>query len=364
MTAYADLALSRLTWPSGLVRERAATAVACLIADEGHGAEERYLHWLASQRLESTTAIGFLVLVRMLQAGHRTRLPSFETVQAAQARPSILSGLLCRLVYGDACGAPAQYLPHSDSAPDGWSVPEFFERYVRSFLPPIHFEHARYVGQACGCEFVRQWAFEWQHLVDELNAPTSIEPIREWIGGAQEGDYRPVVVDTWMSEIYRSSYLRALHWVVSEGRLPFGDAMVFARELCPVGLLLWRCKPNAKPTWWPNVPPESDGPLDVAPAAIFEAVDVLWNRQKQRQLWDGEEGLGSSYVLGATRGIVRESTVKYYLEIAGVFQRAVGPEEPALERLGAWVYEEGLRRGAGPKITAAGGRGWRRARGP
>ena len=68
MTAYADLALSRLTWPSGLVRERAATAVACLIADEGHGAEERYLHWLASQRLESTTAIGFLVLVRMLQA--------------------------------------------------------------------------------------------------------------------------------------------------------------------------------------------------------------------------------------------------------------------------------------------------------
>ena len=147
-------------------------------------------------------------------------------------------------------------------------------------------------GQACGCEFVRQWAFEWQHLVDGLNAPTSIEPLREWIGGAQEGDYRPVVVDTWMSEIYRSSYLRALHWVVSEGRLPFGDAMVFARELCPVGLLLWRCKPNAKPTWWPNVPPESDGPLDVAPAAIFEAVDVLWNRQKRRQLWDGGRGSG------------------------------------------------------------------------
>ena len=260
----------------------------------------------------------------------------FEAVHAAQARPSILSGLLCRVVYGDPCGAPAQYLPHSDSAPDGSSLPEFFEKYVKTFLPPIHFEHARYIERACGCEFLRQWAFEWQQLVDRLNAPMSIEPLREWMGGAQEGDYRPVVVDTWMSEIYRSSYLRALHWAVSERALAFGDAITFASELCPVGLLLWRCKPNVKPTWWPDVSPESDGPLDVAPAAIFEAVEDLWNRQRQRQLWDGEKGLGTSCVLGATRGIVLESTVKYYLEIAGVFQRAVGPEKPPPERVGAW----------------------------
>ena len=351
MTAYGDLAFSRLTWPSGLVRERAATAMACLMADEVHDAKGRYLRWLASQRLESTTAIGFLVLVRMLQAGHRERLPPIDAVHAAHARPSILSGLLCRVVYGDACGAPAEYVHHSDSAPDGWSLPEFFENYVSSFLPPIHFEHARYVERACGCEFLRQWAFEWQQLVDELNAPTSIEPLREWIGVAQEGHYRPVVVDTWMSEIYRSSYLRALHWAVSEGRLPFGNAMVLAEAVCPVGLLLWRCKPNAKPTWWPVVPPELDGPLDVAPAAIFEAVESLWNRQKQHQLWDGEKDLGTSCVLGATRGVVLESTVKYYLEIAGVFQRAVGPGEPPIERVGTWVFEEGLHRGAGPTIT-------------
>ena len=351
MTVYGDLALSRLTWPSGLVRERAATAVACLMADEGYDMEGGYLRWLASQRLESTTAIGYLVLVRMLQTGHQERLPSFEAVHAAQARPSILSGVLCRVVYGDACGAPAHYVRHSESTPEGWSVPKFFEKYVKNFLPPIHFQHARYVERACGYEFLRQWAFEWQQLVDELNAPTSIEPLRGWMGGPQEGHYQPVVVDTWMSEIYRSSYLRAFHWAVSERSLPFGNAMAFAGELCPVGLLLWRCKPNRKPTWWPNVPPESAGPLDVAPAVIFEAVEVLWNRQRQRQLWDGEEELGTSCVLAAARGIVLESTVKYYLEIAGVFQRSVGPMQPPIERVGAWVFEEGLRRGAGPAIT-------------
>ena len=42
MTVYGDLALSRLTWPSGLVRERAATAVACLMADEGYDMEGGY----------------------------------------------------------------------------------------------------------------------------------------------------------------------------------------------------------------------------------------------------------------------------------------------------------------------------------
>ena len=131
--------------------------------------EGGYLRWLASQRLESTTAIGYLVLVRMLQTGHQERLPSFEAVHAAQARPSILSGVLCRVVYGDACGAPAHYIRHSESTPEGWSVPKFFEKYVKNFLPPIHFQHARYVERACGCEFLRQWAFEWQQLVDELN---------------------------------------------------------------------------------------------------------------------------------------------------------------------------------------------------
>ena len=93
--------------------------MACLMADEGHDVEGGYLRWFASQRLESTTAIGCLVLVRMLQAGHRERLPSFEAVHAAQARPSILSGFLCRLVYGDVCGAPANYVRHSESAPEG-----------------------------------------------------------------------------------------------------------------------------------------------------------------------------------------------------------------------------------------------------
>ena len=118
-----------------------------------------------------------------------------------------------------------------------------------------------------------------------------------------------------------------------------------------MGLLLWRCKPNRKPTWWPNVPPELDGPLDVAPAAIFEAVEVLWNRQRQRQLWNGEKDLGTSCVLGAAQGIILESTVKYSLEIAGVFQRVVGPQVPPLERVATWVFEKGLHRGAGSAIT-------------
>ena len=350
MAAYSDLALSRLTWPSGLVRERSATAVACLMSDEGGAMEGSYLRWLASQRLESTTVIGFLVLVRMLQVGRGRGLPTFRAVAAAQARPSILSRFLCRIVYGEACGAPARYICYSDAASHGESLPEFFEKYVRDFLPPIHFERARYIERTCRCAFLRQWAFEWQQLVDESNAPMSVEPLREWMRGAREGHYRPVVVDTWMSEIYRSSYLRALHWVLSEGRLSFDVAIVLAGEVCPVGLLLWPCKPNARPPWWPSVSVESGGTLDVAPASIFGAVEALWNRQRQRGLWDGEEELGTRCVLGAARGIVVETTVKYYLEIAGVFQRAVGPEAPSIESVGVWVFGEGLRRGAGPAI--------------
>lgn len=350
MNTYRDLALSRLTWPSGLVRERAATAVARLIAEGGDEAAEGYLHWLTSQRLESTTVIGFLVLVRMLQMGHLERLPSLDAVRAAQGRPSILSGFLCRTVYGDDCGAPRQYFLHSGSAPEGWSLPEFFEKHVASLVPPIHLKHADHVESAYDCPFRKQWAFEWQRLVDELDAPMTISPLWRLMDGAGEGRYRPIVVDTWMSEIYRSSYLRALQWVVAEGKVPFGNALAFAGELCPVGLLLWRCEPNAKPTWWPSVAPDSDRALDVAPAAFFETVEDLWNRQGKRQQWDEGTDLGNSFVLGAARGLVAESNVTYYLEIVGVLQRAVGPDEPPVEVLGSWIFGDGVFRGAGPVI--------------
>ena len=66
-----DIILQRLIWPSALVRERAATALAGLIKSASNKEHilEKLMIWINGQELESIIAIGLLALLKAAEEG-------------------------------------------------------------------------------------------------------------------------------------------------------------------------------------------------------------------------------------------------------------------------------------------------------
>jgi hypothetical protein len=301
-SAALDLLLQRLLWPSLLVRERSAVALASLLRDPGSGAAvlETLLAWMRRQPFESTVAIGFLALAQLkIQGG--TLVP-WERVESAIQKPSLLSWLIATELYGE-IAPPSLYEGHSGTAPKSFSGPSFFDIYVQAYVPPSYLEWAEQIEARTMAPFIRQWTYEWLRIVDaleiRLTRPSqyfSTNPDREHVA----------VWDLPLSEVYRSSFLRALAWAVDRRVLNVHSGLFFAARTCPIDLGLWGVSPGNQPPWWPGA--GASNQLSPEGQGLRQSLEALWHRQSE----------GSDVVIEAS-GRVQESLDSWCdVEIAGI----------------------------------------------
>jgi hypothetical protein len=313
--SYLRLLFQRLTWPSVLVRERSCVAIASLLSDNAchEITTQELLKWLADQKLESHVTLGLLALCRAKAQGSEP--PTWTEVSAAIKKPSILSQMIARDLYDPALVPPPNiYELHSGTAPGRFIAEDFFEQYRRNFLPEIYSMRAEKLEKRHQPGFVKQWSYEWSKLVSLTGIGLSRPSSYFW----RNPDEEHAIFDLPMSEVYRSSFLRALGWAASK-HLDLELAMLFAAESCPVDIDLWNVIPVEKPTWWPEYR-VSKGPIDLVPGNIIAQLEAMWHKQR-----------AEDWVVAHASGRVFESEDSTYdIEIIGAIQSCGGPVHPEL----------------------------------
>jgi hypothetical protein len=323
---------SRLTWPSPLARERACTAIAHLLAEPAHAPPVKVflLLWLKAQHHESVCGLALLALLRAkIDAGGSCPIPASE-VRACLPWPSVQSSLLLAEYGSDSTVPDEPGAWHSGDPPSSFTSPPFFGRHVRSFVAPVYDNSAKEIEQRMLVPFRRQWAYEWEIVLRRHPVELSVSSLRYWFG-SQEADARCGAVDTPLSEIYRSSYLRALAWAVATRGMDKDVAASLAAETIPIDLELWQLRPGTRPAWWPTAAEAGSTALETAPEEIWPAVEDLWHRQQARGAPWGED-----WILTQASGRVRGGETVYDLSLLACFQLAVDPEDPSIGEVFDW----------------------------
>jgi hypothetical protein len=314
-----DLLLSRLTWPSGLVRERAATAIASELVAGSKGFKREFLDWVRQQTLESYYLPPLLAVYRaMAESG----APVFEPLElvGAVAYPSLASNLILRAIFGNSRGVPDPFDMHAGSAPSSHQTSLIFEKNTE-VLPGMLSERAHSIDE--NLPFTAQWSYEFDNLCKRLGRTPQRPHFHSW---SRRDGYIPVL-DTVLSEVYTSAYLRALAWAITR-RMPEGLAYSCAAQACPVDLSLWLVAPRPRPHWalLPPVAGASEEPLDEAAIRQY-CVDVLYTLTKSI---DPE-----SVARLTTRLAIGSSLVSIKLEM--LIQSAEGPDTPTDDAVAAWA---------------------------
>jgi hypothetical protein len=312
-----DLLFQRLTWPSGLVRERACVSLGSLLADPELGVEVTgaTLAWMAAQNLESVAVFGLLALfqARVRSVG----MPSWDVVSQHLSKPSLLSWLIARHLYGEYIGDPVVGDLHSGSAPGGFEAHPFFVQYAESFVPPVYLMHAKHIDQKYCPGFLAQWAFEWTKLVEVTGLTLRRPYLSFWT--RQDDDHLPCL-DLPLSEVYRSAFLRALAWAVHVRGMTPGMSLWLAAQTCPIDLGLWLVPPGKPPETWPTCPLARDS-VDTLPGWVTTELASMWQRQ-----------LGEDWLIAEAGGRIQESDSSVYdLDIVGVVQACSGTRIPDID---------------------------------
>lgn len=319
--------LSRLKWPSPIVRERAGDAIAKLLLHPRWGAPVRshLAQWIGDQSLESTAAIGLLPFLNAAEDGINTGTTRSTRLGEAVSRPSVLSAILLQHLDGRELSMPECAHLHSGTAPNDHEPSPFFSEYIGTFIPPIFSIQARTLW---GVPFLRQWGYEWERIVDALGIKPSATVLR--FRGQQERENYPIM-DSRVSEVYRSSYLRTIAWAVATGSITEQKALALTIGVCPVDLGLWRVQPTAIPEWWPRVS-KPQGAIDTVPAQVWTQVQALWGSQSV---------LTGGKLIGSATGRVYDEDSVYDLDVFGVLQARLGADDPGISDIVSWAERIG-----------------------
>lgn len=289
--------ISRLKWPSGMVKERASVAMADLLIDPQWNQilKENLIDWLGSQSLESVAALGLIPFLHAKTKSIEFVPPVEELLNACQ-KPSILSWTLINEMTSENTQVPDWSMLNSGSAPDHFEIDQFFWRYARIFLPPVYMDVALNIQKKRNVYFVRQWAFEWHNILKNTSRKTSIDPL--YFRGREHSQHYSVF-DSEMSETFRSAFLRAVAWSTMIDSTLVAEIARLALVACPIDFGLWHLKPGSRPTWWPN---------STEKLQIWKQVELMWKQRTKEKEW----------VIGEASGRVQENDTVYDLDIFGM----------------------------------------------
>lgn len=323
-----DVLLSRLTWPSSIVRERACRAIAGLMKDNDCApvVKQSLLAWIREQELESVACIGLLCFVRAKLDKNEAAIPTRGAIEQAMSNPSELSHMLIDELSSSKGRVQDSSNLHSGAAPKDFRAPPFFEHNMTRFLPPIYQDVSGDISGFEGISFVQQWGYEWTGLAARAGIPLTTEPL-SFSGWSDRHHY--VAIDFLLSEVYRSAFLRALAWAAERGAVDGPELRHLCTLTLPVDLGLWSLESVSVPKWWPK-PSEPQGELDTVPAQAWQTLSELYHQNIECK---------EDWVIAYASGRVHEGQNIYDLTIRGCFQKCVGPRVPDLEEICVW-YDE------------------------
>lgn len=302
--------LSRLAWPSGMVRERACIALADLLLDTRWSkiTEKSLIGWIRIQILESMSAIGLIIFLYTKVKHADYELPPKEEMVAAITRPSLLSHIILGELFSEDIIPIDSEAMNSGQCPNNFRIDPFFRKYSRNFLPPIYMDTLEHLESKFDVPLTKQWAFEWTKILEAEHIIPS-EQALNFLYENQYSDYT-TVRDVYLSEVYRSAYLRTISWLVSSKRISEITGTFYAIQTCPIDLGLWSLRHNERPDWWPLLKKLQES-IDI-PTCIWDLVNEIWDRQ----LLSKDE-----WVIAEASGYVYRENILYDLEINGFFQK-------------------------------------------
>lgn len=311
-----DVLLTRMTWPSGMVRERACNSLAELLSDATDGGRTRdvLIRWIGERKLEAQAYLGLLPFVRARQIKPDLELVDTGVLRSVCPRPSILYEILLEELQPGSWKDLPCGVGHAGTAPDGFHPCAKLIK-SRRVLPEIYKVKAESIERRFGMRFTQQWAYEVERAVGGFqDAPNSVD-----FYGRSDGKHY-VSFDTPLSDGLRSGYLRALAWLAEQGEEHRFWAWAEALGTLPIDLGLWCVAPQERPKWWPQLKSAGATDIDPTPTSILEALDAFWLKRRDDQ-----------WVLGMASGRVAEGGSHYDLEVFGIFQKCLGPDAPAAE---------------------------------
>jgi hypothetical protein len=249
-TVALTMLMDRLSWPVKMARWKTAKAIKGLIEEEvtREAATAALLRWLADRRFESEVASGLGVLLVIVPDAR----PSFETLCAHIAKPSLLSEMLVEKMYGGRhCGGWED--AHSGAPPEHFAPSDYFDKHKGAHVPRIFSLHFEHLEKRHDLPFMRQWAYEWHILTDATRTAKTSYPY-------YFGDFalsRSGVVGQFVQrqgEVYRSAYLRTLAFAMSAWEMPPRTAASYVFNALSVLPNLFDVEPQRRPQWLGDLP--------------------------------------------------------------------------------------------------------------
>lgn len=251
MMNSARFILERLNWPVRFARLQSAREYAKLLADPSFGATalQTYLSWLGERRTENETCSGLAVLF----AADRNHLPSLSVLTQNIAYPSMLADFMVKEVYGPLASVDDWASKHSGEVPPSFEPPGYFLRDRTAQIPSSLGDELARLEQASGLPFMKQWAFEWEHVKTVTGAPLSGFPYH-FLEVSLERSGVSAQIDQRQADIYRSAYLRTLHCAVDFWQMPLDVAYSAACKCLPLNRGLVDIERVDRPHWLGELP--------------------------------------------------------------------------------------------------------------
>ena len=224
-----DLLISRLEFPSSLVREQTCKELTSLLETEyQQKITKKLCYFVENHALDSIAQIGLFPFI--LYKKEKKKLPCNFMIKMGKVCSITLAHLLNYLSESN------HYKPSIiENAPVDYVNKEFL-KLVRHVLPPFYQETGMLIEkQHPG--FMRQWSYEFDNLgfSDALNCVGA-----NYYG--REDDEHLVIMDTILSEKMRSAYLYALAWVSQVDTASFDISEYLSLRTLPIDFGLWQLK--------------------------------------------------------------------------------------------------------------------------
>jgi hypothetical protein len=274
--ALIQVGISRLRLPIGAHKLLVVHDIAHALRSQDIGSlvADALLEWIAGLYLESEVAEALAAVVLARNAGSLQA----HQLQAAIARPSVLSQAYIRQVFGIVLDVSASALPHSGPIPAFHRSTSFAEELREgSIVPGILWSQFRSLKAEHELDFLGQWAFEFQCLTEMY--PASDGQLSYFLNNDHGQSSAQFVARR--GHLARSAYLRTIAYAIDAWGMPMDAAWASARLASPFDPFYLRMPPGATPEW----------AVVTQIASSFDRSDVIKLLGKMdRALEEGERG--------------------------------------------------------------------------
>ena len=261
--------LARLDWPLLPVRLMATRRLAELLSEDHDGhRREQFLNWLLERQTE-TEVVNGLVVLGLFDGDAVFELS--EVVRNIQY-PSILADNYLEEIYGTRPQVFSWGDATSGPAITGFEKNGRFIEGIASLAAPICRTAFNGLEKEYGFPFMEQWEWEWRCLNNRINRSS---PHPRYFSDDSSG--QPIRGDFNVREgdIFKSAFIRTLHFAISEWDMPISLATDIANIVAPANLDITKVEPSISPRYWPSY--KNDDSIDEAmsPEAINKMLSPL-----------------------------------------------------------------------------------------